>query len=81
MPIYNLQCCAECENVATISGDADTIWRMKVECSACQDVSPNFIEVSSKDEIEVPGTRGVCNCLYACKWYACLYPLSMRLME
>ena len=68
MPVYNLQCSAECENVATISGDAETIWRMKVECSSCQDVSPNFIEVSSTEEVEVPGTRGVCNCLYTCKW-------------
>ena len=67
MPAYDLELKAVLENVESISADENTIWRVKMECSNCQEVSPSFIEVSSKEEVDVPGTRGTCNCLYTCK--------------
>lgn len=67
MPVYDLKLKAELENVESISATDETIWRIKVECKNCSEVSPSFIEVSSTEEVEVPGTRGTCNCLYTCK--------------
>ncbi|KAK8793746.1 hypothetical protein WA171_002877 [Blastocystis sp. BT1] len=67
MPVYDLKLKAELENVESISATDDTLWRVKIECSNCQEVSPSFIEISSKEQVDVPGTRGVCNCLYTCK--------------
>ena len=67
MPVYDLKLKAELENVESISASDDTLWRVEIECSNCQEVSPSFIEISSKEQVDVPGTRGVCNCLYTCK--------------
>ena len=67
MPTYDLELKAVLENVESISADEKTIWRVKMECSNCQEVSPSFIEISSQEEVDVPGTRGTCNCLYTCK--------------
>ena len=69
MPVFDLKLNAELENVASIAATDDTIWRIKVRCTNCSEVSPSFIEVSSAEEMEVPGTRGTCNCLYSCKLY------------
>ena len=69
MPLYDLKLKAELENVESISATDDSLWRVKIECSNCQEVSSSFIEISSKEQVDVPGTRGVCNCLYTCKSY------------
>lgn len=76
MPVYDLKLKAELDNVESISATEDTIWRIKVECKNCSEVSPSFIEVSSTEEVEVPGTRGTCNCLYSCK--SCFFPMTRK---
>ena len=67
MPTYDLELKAVLENVESIAANENTIWRVKMGCSNCQEVSPSFIEISSQEEVDVPGTRGTCNCLYTCK--------------
>ena len=73
MPVFDLKLKAELENVESISATDDTVWRIKIECKNCNEVSPAFIEVSSTEEVEVPGTRGTCNCCYSCKSYPVCY--------
>lgn len=67
MPVFDLKLKAELENVESITTSEETIWRLKIRCMNCGEVSPSFIEVSSTEEVEVPGTRGVCNCSFSCK--------------
>ena len=69
MPKYNLTLRAELENVESITAAEDTIWRMKIECGACGTVSAKYLDISALESVEVPGSRGTCNCLYTCKEY------------
>ena len=73
MPTYDLELKAVLENVESIAANENTIWRVKMGCSNCQEVSPSFIEISSQEEVDVPGTRGTCNCLYTCKGLALVH--------
>lgn len=63
---------AEVENVESVEVTEDTIWRMKVLCLNCGEESANYIEISPKEEMDVPESRGSCNCVYKCKGFALL---------
>ncbi|KAK8815379.1 hypothetical protein WA158_003591 [Blastocystis sp. Blastoise] len=68
MPITTLKISAETENIDSIVPLPDTIWRVKVKCTSCGEPSPKFLEIDASNEEQIPGGRGVANCVYSCKF-------------
>ncbi|XP_064122948.1 CXXC motif containing zinc binding protein-like isoform X1 [Macrobrachium nipponense] len=66
--VFKVAIRAQLENITALEAPGDDFqYCIKIKCTSCNEEADKWQYVSADEQVEMPGSRGVCNLLIKCK--------------